>query len=89
MRETMRAAPGVGLAAPQVGVSLQIAVIEDRVEYHAKATPEQLAERGRRHVPFHVLINPRIVARRTAASSSSKAASVSTATPRSFRARIE
>ena len=63
MRETMRAAPGVGLAAPQVGVSLQIAVIEDRVEYHAKATPEQLAERGRWHVPFHVLINPKIVAR--------------------------
>ena len=62
MREAMRAAPGVGLAAPQVGVSKQIAVIEDRVEYHAKATPEQLVERGRRHVPFHVLINPRIVA---------------------------
>ena len=63
MRETMREAPGVGLAAPQVGISLQVAVIEDRVEYHAKATPEQLAERGRRHVPFHALINPRIVAR--------------------------
>ncbi len=61
MREAMRAAPGVGLAAPQVGVARQIAVIEDRTEYHAKATPEQLAERGRRHVPFHVLINPRIV----------------------------
>jgi peptide deformylase len=28
MIETMRAAPGVGLAAPQVGVSLRIAVIE-------------------------------------------------------------
>lgn len=26
MRDTMRAAPGVGLAAPQVGVSLQLAV---------------------------------------------------------------
>ena len=63
MREAMRAAPGVGLAAPQVGVSQQIAVIEDRVEYHAKATREQLAERGRRHVPFHVLINPNIVLR--------------------------
>ena len=32
MRETMREAPGVGLAAPQIGVSLQIAVIEDRAE---------------------------------------------------------
>jgi len=61
MRETMREAPGVGLAAPQVGVSLQLAVIEDREEYHAKASLEQLAERGRRPVPFHVLINPKIV----------------------------
>ena len=33
MRETMRDAPGVGLAAPQVGESLQIVVIEDRDEY--------------------------------------------------------
>lgn len=61
MRETMRAAPGVGLAAPQVGVSQQIAVIEDREEYHAKATAEQLAERGRRAIPFHVVINPKLV----------------------------
>ena len=29
MRDTMRDAPGVGLAAPQIGVSLQLAVIED------------------------------------------------------------
>ena len=40
MRETMRAAPGVGLAAPQVGVPLRLAVIEDREEYHAKATAD-------------------------------------------------
>ncbi len=32
MIETMRAAPGVGLAAPQIGVPLRIAVIEDRLE---------------------------------------------------------
>ena len=30
MRETMRDAPGVGLAAPQIGEPLQLAVIEDR-----------------------------------------------------------
>ena len=29
MRDTMRAAPGVGLAAPQVGIGLAFAVIED------------------------------------------------------------
>ena len=40
---------------------MQVAVIEDRAEYHAKATREQLEERQRRPVPFHVLINPRIV----------------------------
>ena len=61
MKETMRYAPGVGLAAPQVGISLQLAVIEDREEYHKKLTPEQLSERQRQPVPFHVMINPRIV----------------------------
>jgi peptide deformylase len=61
MWETMREAPGVGLAAPQVGVGLQLAVIEDRPEYHVKATPEHLLERGRRPVPFHAIINPKIV----------------------------
>ncbi len=39
MRETMRDAPGVGLAAPQVGVPLQLAVIEDREEYHERPEP--------------------------------------------------
>jgi peptide deformylase len=61
MKDTMRFAPGVGLAAPQVGVSLRLAVIEDRPEYHKRLTAEQMAERQRRPVPFHVLINPRIV----------------------------
>lgn len=60
MRETMHDAPGVGLAAPQVGVSLQIAVIEDRAELQQNIPPERLAERRRRPVPFQVLINPRI-----------------------------
>jgi peptide deformylase len=60
MRETMRGAPGVGLAAPQIGLSLQLAVIEDRKEYHKDVSAEQLALRERRPVPFHVVINPRI-----------------------------
>ena len=58
MRETMNDAPGVGLAAPQVGFPLQLAVIEDKPEYHTGLTPEQLAERERRPVPFHVIVNP-------------------------------
>ncbi len=49
MRETMRQAPGVGLAAPQVGLPLRLAVIEDDQE-----APEQ----DRRPVPFHVIVNP-------------------------------
>jgi peptide deformylase len=60
MRETMRSAPGVGLAAPQVGLALQLAVIEDAPEYHANATAQELAERERQVVPFHVIINPSI-----------------------------
>jgi peptide deformylase len=60
MRETMRDAPGVGLAAPQIGVPLQIAVIEDRAELLASIAPERLEERGRRAVPFHVIVNPAI-----------------------------
>jgi len=60
MRDTLRDAPGVGLAAPQIGELLQLAVIEDRTEYQKGLTPGQLAERGRKAVPFHVIVNPRI-----------------------------
>ena len=62
MRETMRDAPGVGLAAPQIGLSLQLAVIEDREDYWKPLSPEELRERERRPVPFQVIINPRITA---------------------------
>lgn len=41
----MRYAPGVGLAAPQAGVALQLAIIEDREEYQKKLTEAQLLER--------------------------------------------
>jgi len=63
MREVMRAAPGVGLAAPQIGISLQLAVIEDRAEYVKDIDPQILADRERKPVPFLVLINPQIVER--------------------------
>src|SRR3984885_15605207 len=61
MHETMRDAPGVGLAAPQIGLPLQLAVIEDRPEYAKDIAPERLAERERQAVPSQVLINPQIV----------------------------
>jgi peptide deformylase len=60
MRDTMRQAPGVGLAAPQIGQGLQLAVIEDREEYLRGSDPAILQERERVHVPFHVIINPRL-----------------------------
>lgn len=61
MRVTMHDV-GVGLAAPQVALPLQIAVIEDQERFHADYTQEQLAERGRKPIPFHVIINPKITA---------------------------
>lgn len=60
MRETMRDAPGVGLAAPQVGLPIQLAVIEDQASYIEKIPAEQAAERRRSPVPFHVVINPKL-----------------------------
>ncbi|WP_069768827.1 peptide deformylase [Streptomyces sp. LUP30] len=54
LRITMLAAPGVGLAAPQVGVELRIAVIEDP----APVPDEVRLARGRVPQPFRVLVNP-------------------------------
>ena len=60
MRETMHDAPGVGLAAPQIGESLQLAVIEDKPDYTRDTPAAVLKDRERKPVPFHVLINPKI-----------------------------
>jgi peptide deformylase len=51
MRETMREAPGVGLAAPQVGLPLRLAVMEDIAD---------VPDKERKPVPFHVIINPQL-----------------------------
>lgn len=50
MIETMHACEGVGIAAPQVGVGKQLAVIEARTD-----------ARIDRPIPLTVLVNPRIV----------------------------
>jgi peptide deformylase len=60
MRDTMRAAPGVGLAAPQIGEGLALVVIEDDADRQASLSAEQLVARERAVVPFHVLVNPRL-----------------------------
>ena len=58
MFETMHAANGVGLAAPQIGLSQRIAVvyIPPEVEEHEDGTVVELAPEER-----YVLINPEIV----------------------------
>ncbi|HEY0255747.1 MAG TPA: peptide deformylase [Kofleriaceae bacterium] len=61
MRDTMRDAPGVGLAAPQIGRSLALAVIEDAPAFHKNMSAEDLAARERSAVPFHVIVNPKLV----------------------------
>ncbi len=66
MRETMRDSIGVGLAAPQVGDSIQIAVIEDIAEYQKTLPAHILAERGRKTIPFHVVISPLITVEESA-----------------------
>ncbi|MGO4385357.1 peptide deformylase [Specibacter sp. RAF43] len=55
MRATMHAAPGVGLAAPQIGIPLQLAVLEDLYEVPA----DNAAARDRRPLDFLTLLNPR------------------------------
>ncbi|OZG68079.1 peptide deformylase [Bifidobacterium eulemuris] len=53
MRVTMLEAPGVGLAATQIGLGLSLAVIEDHVREEDEGDPRETAE-----FPFRVLINP-------------------------------
>jgi peptide deformylase len=60
MRDTMYDAPGVGLAAPQVGLSLRLAVIEDKPENLKDVPADYLNERDRKPVPFHVIVNPKL-----------------------------
>ncbi|HKE15235.1 MAG TPA: peptide deformylase [Kofleriaceae bacterium] len=60
MRDTMRDAPGVGLAAPQIGESIQLVVIEDSSERQRGLSEEDRRQRGREVIDFHVLINPEL-----------------------------
>lgn len=60
MLETLRLAPGVGLAAPQIGLGVQLAIVEDRELYQTSWSAGQLHARGRVPVDFHVLINPEL-----------------------------
>ncbi|KNC19524.1 peptide deformylase [Arthrobacter sp. RIT-PI-e] len=58
MRRVMHAAPGVGLAAPQIGIPLRIAVLEDRGVLDETVA----AARSRTPLPFTAIIDPRYTA---------------------------
>ena len=60
MVEAMRAAPGVGLAAPQIGVPLRVYVAEDPEERLANVPADARAVRGRAPLPLTVFVNPRV-----------------------------
>ena len=55
---TLHDAPGVGLAAPQVGESLQLLVIHDKKDYHDQVPASLLAEQRRKPLPITVMVNP-------------------------------
>lgn len=55
MREVMHAAPGVGLAAPQLGIPLRVAVLEDQYQLD----PAAAAVRNREPLEFMAVLNPR------------------------------
>ncbi|MCA2001891.1 MAG: peptide deformylase, partial [Chloroflexi bacterium] len=65
MIETMRAAPGVGLAAPQVGVSERLAVIEyaeeDEENEESAAEGAEVAPKPPKPKRLYVVINPEII----------------------------
>ena len=60
MVAVMRAAPGVGLAAPQIGVRKQVIVVEDREEFLGHVSEEARAARERSPLPLTVIVNPTI-----------------------------
>jgi peptide deformylase len=58
MVDAMRAAPGVGLAAPQLGVDKRVIVVEDAERSMGKLSAKERAERSRTVVPLTVVVNP-------------------------------
>lgn len=62
MVEVMRKAPGVGLAAPQIGVPLRVIVVEDQSRQVPSADgAAQEDPRLRDGVPLLVLFNPELI----------------------------
>ncbi|KAF5739104.1 PEPTIDE DEFORMYLASE 1A family protein [Tripterygium wilfordii] len=60
MIKVMRFAPGVGLAAPQIGIPLKIIVLEDTEEYISYVSKEETKKQGRRPFDLMVIVNPKL-----------------------------
>ncbi|KAH6756651.1 peptide deformylase 1A [Perilla frutescens var. hirtella] len=60
MVKVMRNAPGVGLAAPQIGIPLRIIVLEDTIEYMRYTTKEEIKAQDRQPFDLLVMINPKL-----------------------------
>ncbi|PKI32281.1 hypothetical protein CRG98_047328 [Punica granatum] len=60
MVAVMRRAPGVGLAAPQIGLPLRIIVLEDTREYISYAPKEEIKAQDRRSFELLVILNPKL-----------------------------
>jgi peptide deformylase len=58
MVATMRAAPGVGLAAPQIGIPWRVIVLEDREELVKSLSADERSERERTPFDTRVFVNP-------------------------------
>lgn len=62
MVEVMRRAPGVGLAAPQIGVPLRVIVVEDQSRQVPRADGAKVEDpRHRDGVPLLVVFNPELI----------------------------
>lgn len=60
MVRVMRNAPGVGLAAPQIGIPLKIIVLEDTEEYISYAPKQEIKAMDRRPFDLLVIVNPKL-----------------------------
>nr|GEX35987.1 peptide deformylase 1A, chloroplastic-like [Tanacetum cinerariifolium] len=60
MVNVMRRRPGVGLAAPQIGIPKKIIVLEDTKEYIAHAPEDENIAQDRRPFDLLVILNPKL-----------------------------
>ncbi|EPS65471.1 hypothetical protein M569_09306, partial [Genlisea aurea] len=56
----MRKGPGVGLAAPQIGIPLKIIVLEDTKEYISYVSKQEAKEQDRQPFDLLVVVNPKL-----------------------------